>query len=318
MKKCMIFFVLVAMFASCTAAFASGGNPPGLMFSTVLNGIKLDHKNGNFYLDRIQAVFLPEPSAKSNTIYAYNPDDGGKLGAVLKKADGGEVARYEFYAQQMKAPFWLLNSCKVTETASGNRPSSGRIQLAKGEYVLDFHVEGTHFYHFPFRVDTLESSDPFNPGEKYFLEGDWSDWGYLYYRDANPGMSIQWKVWLRNKGLESHKDVKVELEVKRGGKLVCTTRPHTTYSLRPEWVRYEFDLIFPMEGTSGGAYFKAKDLLSADGSYTLGMKIDGQPYGVWNFKIAGGKLQPEGRAVRGKADPKTFVEGGVDAFWYGK
>jgi hypothetical protein len=83
-------------------------------------------------------------------------------------------------------------------------------------------------------------------------------------------------------------------------------------------VRYEFDMIFPMEGTSGGAYFKAKDLVGTDGSYILTLQIDGELYGTWNFKISGGVFVLAGRALRASADPLTFVEGGRDAFWYGK
>ena len=113
------------------------------------------------------------------------------------------------------------------------------------------------------------------------------------------------------------KDVKPRIEITRDGdsKLVCVSRD-ITLSIRPEWVRYEFDMIFPKEGTSGGAYFKAKDLLGTDGDYTLTMKLDDKPYGTWKFSIAGNKLQLRGRAERGKADPLTFIEGGRDAFWY--
>ena len=48
------------------------------------------------------------------------------------------------------------------------------------------------------------------------------------------------------------------------------------------------------------------------------VKIDDKEYGVWKFKVEGGKLNYTGRTVRGKADPMTFVEGGKDAWWYGK
>ena len=91
-----------------------------------------------------------------------------------------------------------------------------------------------------------------------------------------------------------------------------------TLSLRAEWVRYELDIIFPMEGTSGGAYFKASDLVGTDGAYTLTMAFDGEPYGTWNFEVKDGKCVPAGRTVRGEADALTFVEGGRDAFWYEK
>jgi hypothetical protein len=48
------------------------------------------------------------------------------------------------------------------------------------------------------------------------------------------------------------------------------------------------------------------------------MTIDGNVYGVWKFKVSGGKLNYTGNTVRGQADPLTFVEGGKDAWWYMK
>ena len=77
-------------------------------------------------------------------------------------------------------------------------------------------------------------------------------------------------------------------------------------------------MIFPPKGTSGGAYFKAKNLMATDGDYTLTMKIANKPYGVWKFAVKDHKLNYTGRTLRGKADPITFIEGGRDAWWYGK
>jgi hypothetical protein len=161
--------------------------------------------------------------------------------------------------------------------------------------VLDFYLESGRFYTFSFSTSKLSGSDPFAGGDFYFIDGPWEDWGYLYYRDADPTQSFHFKVWLRNYAHGPDRDVKPLIEVHRGGTLVCTSR-QMTLTLQPEWTRFDFDLIFPMEGTSGGAYFKA----------------------TWSFKVAGGKLNYTGRTVRGQADPLTFVEGGRDAWWYEK
>jgi len=48
------------------------------------------------------------------------------------------------------------------------------------------------------------------------------------------------------------------------------------------------------------------------------VKIDGQLYGTWKFSIVGGKFQYKGRTDRSKANPKTFIEGGNDIFFYEK
>ncbi len=305
----------------CGPVFTTGAladNPPGLMHSTLLNGVKLHHDKGTFYLDHIQAVFLPP--AQSKTIYPYNPTDGGKLWAILSDSSGAKIARFDFYAELLKAPYWLLNSYNLTDLRTNEKVANKRLNLKPGNYVLDFFLKSGRFYTFPFTVSVIASGDAFRPGDFSFLDGAWNDWAYLYYREADPGQSLHWKVWLRNKEHKDSKSVKPRVEIKRDsdGKLICTSRPNRTITLKPWWNRFDFDMIFPMKGTSGGAYFKAKDLLATDGSYTLKVSLGDQLYGTWKFQVAGGKLNYTGRTVRGEADPLTFVEGGRDAWWYAR
>ncbi|HNQ14474.1 MAG TPA: hypothetical protein PKM58_02860, partial [Pyrinomonadaceae bacterium] len=129
--------------------------------------------------------------------------------------------------------------------------------------------------------------------------------------------NLIWKIWLREKGFKNP-DHKVGVRVTRdaGGKVICQSRENVTHNFQHDWVRYEFDMVNPPVTTSEGAHFKAKDLLAVDGAYTLRMTIDGKEYGIWKFEVAGGKLNYTGRTERGVADTMTFVEGGVDAFWY--
>jgi len=280
--------------------------PPGLSYSSVLNGVKLLSKKAQFRLHHIQATFLPGDNPTGYTI--------------LRTADGKEICRFEWKSQKLKEPYRLLDFWNVTDLRSGKKVPGGLAFSQPGDYVLDFYLPDEHFYTFPFSVAKLSGADPFAGGDFYFLEGDWSKWGYLYYREADPTKSLQWKVWLRNKEPKPNATVKIRIEIKRDsdGTLVCTNRKNMSFGLRPEWVRAEFDLIFPMEGTSGGRYFKAKDLLDTDGKYTLKMKINDKPYGTWKFAVTGGKLNYTGRTARGKAAPLTFIEGGRDAWWYCK
>jgi len=280
--------------------------PPGLSYSTVLNGIKMRPSEGALRLDNIQATFLP---------------DGAEGYTVLRKADGEKNYRFDWKTQLIQAPYSLLDEYKCTDLRNNQQCTPGFVSLKEpGNYVLDFYAADGLFYTFPFAVSKLAGSDPFAGGDAYFLEGDWSKYGYLFYSGANPEQSLIWKVWLRNKAIEREKDVKVRVEIIRDKdkKLICTSREGETKTLNHEWVRYEFDMIFPMEKTSYGQYFKAKDLLAVDGAYTLTMKIDDKPYGTWKFSVTGGKLNYTGRTDRGKADPLTFIEGGRDAWWYGK
>ena len=280
--------------------------PPGLSFSSVLNGVKLLPKNGKFSLNQIQTTFLPDDCKEGFT--------------VLRTADGKELFQWDWKPDRLKKPYALMDSHKRTDLKTGQRQGGGFVDMSTpGDYVLDFYLPTEHFYSFPFTVEKLGSDDPFGPGDCYVLNGDWENWAYLYYREAKADQSLHWKVWLRNKAAEPV-DVKIRVEVTRDAdsKLVCTSRGTTTYTLKPDWVRYDFDLIFPKELEGGGAYFKAKDLLETDGAYTLTTKINDEVYGTWKFTIKGGKLQYAGRALRGEADPLTFIEGGKDAWWYAR
>lgn len=279
--------------------------PPGLSFSTVLNGLKLRGNDGQFQLHHIQATFLP--------------DDGRTGFAVLRTQDGKGLYRFEYKSEELKKPYFLLDFWKTTDLTSGKNLGAGWVDMKKpGEYVLDFYTPSEHFYTFPFSVRKAGGDDPFGDGDAWLIDGDWRDWAYLYYGDADPSRPLVWKVWLRNDG-PGEKDVKPRVEIKRAGDgaLVCVSR-EIAFSLQPTWNRFELDMIFPPKGTSGGGYFKAKDLVNTDGDYVLTMTLDGQEYGVWEFSVAGGKPAPAGRSMRGQADALTFVEGGRDAFWYAR
>jgi len=307
--------VFLALVLTGSLAWAAE-NPPGLLFSTLLNGVKMNHNDGKLRIDDIQAVFLPDVT--SNSSNHYDPDTGGKLWTILRKADGTALYRLDWYAEKIKDPFWLLNSYRATDLGSNRVLGGGPLAFNQpGDYVLDFHLSSGLFYAFPFSLVRASSSDPL-AGECLLLSGAWEKWGYFYYADADPQRQLLFKIWLHNNGPQE-KDVRIKIEVKnQAGKLVCTSRPGMTQTLAPEWNRFEYDLISPMQGTSGGAMFTAGQLLAKNGSYTLKLTIDGNLYGTWSFQVAGGKLVYSGRTLRGKADPLTFVEGGRDAWWYEK
>ena len=279
--------------------------PPGLSFATVLNGVKLHAKKGKFSLYHIQTTFLPDDCTEGFT--------------VLRRAQGEEVCQWDWKPDRLKAPYALINVVKTTDLRNGQNVA-GQLEFKEpGDYVLDMYLPTEHFYSFPFSLRKVGSDDAFGPGDCWVLDGAWQDWGYLYYREAKPDQSLVWKVWLRSNAAEPA-DVKIRVEIVRDadGQLVCTSRGLVSHSLRPDWVRYEFDMIFPKELEGGGAYFKAKDLLGTDGAHTLTMKINDEVYGAWKFAVEGGKLNYASRTVRGEADPLKFIEGGKDAWWYAR
>jgi hypothetical protein len=278
--------------------------PPGLSFASLLNNIQYQTDKCYFTLgNQMQATFIA-------------PNTKGWV--ILSKSDGTELYRYDFETQEIKTPYTLLDFNKTTDLRL-NKTAINSIELKEtGEYVLSFYLDKGKFYTFPFSIKMVPSPDPFQGGDLHFLDGDWENWAYLMYPGADPEQNLLFKVWLRH---EEHsvlgKDAKIVIQITRDKdkKVVCESR-EGEWTLPREWQRFEFDMVFPTEKTAYGQYFKTKDLLVVDGAYTIKMKINGTPYGSWNFAVAGGKLNYTGRTERGKADPLTFIEGGRDAWWY--
>jgi len=279
---------------------------PGVSYASLLEGVKLLARDGKFRLHHIQATFLPDDC------------QGGCV--VLRTADGTELVQFDWKPDRLKKPYALLNIHKITDLKTGEKITAFVDMSKPGDYVLDFYLPEEHFYTYPFSVKKAGSDDPFGGGDCYMTDGDWLTCGYLYYPDAKPGQSLHWKIWLRS-GKSEELDAKVRIAIKRDtdGDLVCTNRESTNYSFSADWVRYDFDMVFP-EGKEvpHGTYFKAKDLLATDGAYTLTMIVNDEEHGVWKFEVADGKLKYKGRTARGEADPLTFIEGGRDAWWYEK
>ncbi|MGI5816799.1 MAG: copper amine oxidase N-terminal domain-containing protein [Armatimonadota bacterium] len=288
--------------------------PPGIMWHSLLGSTVVYSTSGDLSLtgfERLCAVFLPP--AQSNTTYPYNPDDGGSFWAVLSSADGTELARYDFWAQQHPAPYWFVDDAWVTDLASGERIHTGRIAVPPGEYTVDYFLDSGRFYTFAFSVNRLDGDDPFRPQTYWFTDGPWRDWGALTYQNADSGNSLYWAIFLHNRGREASRDTQIQVAVTRDadGAVVCTTRSGMSWSLSREWKSYRFEMVSPNQ-----TIFRAADLLARDGAYTLRMTLDGQLYGTWRFQVAGGALQHAGRAVRGAVEPLQFIEGGTDQWWY--
>ena len=289
------------IFMGCSNISFAGTYPPGISYSTLLNGVVYFPKTGELRLTHIQGVFFPGPDT---TGYAIISKDGGE-----------KLYRQDFKVQQLKSPYYLMDFYQATDLKTGKQlETTLRTKISEpGKYRIDFFISDKKFYTFPFELSKIESSDPFAGEGRIFIDGEWSDWGYLYYADANPGRNLEWKIWLRTKTVEKQKTVKVSVEILKDGKLVAKSYERQTYNLEQNWVRYAFGMYNPK-----GSMFPAKDLLAKNGNYTLKMAIDGKPYGVWKFKVENGKLNYTGRTVRNEADPFTFVEGGRDAWWYKK
>ena len=124
--------------------------PPGLSFSTVLNGVLLLQNKGQFRLHHIQGTFLP---------------DGATGWAILSKPDGTDVCLMDFKSEKLQSPYFLLDFWRYTDMRTGEELTQGWLDLKEtGDYVLDFYLPDEHFFTFPFSVSKAGSDDPFGGG----------------------------------------------------------------------------------------------------------------------------------------------------------
>ena len=304
MRNRMTRLVAITFIAAAAAVTAHAQYQPSVMYASLLTNISLIEKTGKFDLgNQIQVVFVKEN--QKGTI-------------VVRKADGTALYRQEWHAETIREPYYLVSQQTPVNSQTGE--TAYEMKLDPGEYALDFLLEDTKFYTFPFSVKKNAPSDPFAGGPYYTLEGDWQDWAYLFNVDANPDQNLDFKVFLRHTDPNKReKEFKVDVRIVRDKdkKLMCGGPGGlTTFTLNHTWIRYAIMMSHPEGKAKYGEYFKARDLLAVDGDYTITMDMNGSVAGVWKLSVKNGAFAYAGRTVRGVADPLTFIEGGKDAWWY--
>lgn len=278
--------------------------PPALLYSDLLNALQsqVTWSTGVLQVDgTIRALFLPDYS-DPHSIYAYNPDTGAKLAHQLK-TPGGAVVETQFYSgEKQKPPFWVLHPLRPPEQP-----------LDAGDYVMEWFVEGDLFYRFPFTVDVEGGDDPYNPGGRYYFDGPWDDYAYLYIPDNNPASSPTFSVWFRDKSstLSVMKSFDVNVTIRRGGQAVAYwpgPGEANPVDFPPYWERLDVGL------RSGSSGFSAAELMK-DGTYTVVVTVDGKPYAQYRYTARGGQVAHQDRQVRDATDPLDYIEGDTQRYF---
>jgi hypothetical protein len=286
---------------------------PGVTFSSLLGSVGVGYTDGRLSLDRLYAVCLPPPVRPSASNYPYDPDGGGKLSTVLKRADGQTLGTYVWYAESIGG-LWEMSRYKVVGGAASVKP------LTQGAYVLEFALEDKLFYRFPFSVVEVRGDDPYStPGQRYFIEGAWNDYGNLYYQRNDPASSLSFTTWVQEKaGHETKRSMPYEMKLVRegDGKVLATDK--ATLRLEPRWLKASFS--FRAEGGDPNSYYKAGELLKADGAYSFRLTLDGKPSGTYPFTVKGGRVQMQGRQLRDGGNGLDYItdymSGGRYTSWW--
>jgi hypothetical protein len=285
---------------------------PGITFGSLLGNLNVGYSDGRLHLDKLYAVCLPMPANAPNPRVPYDPDNGGKLSTVLKTADGRALNTYVWYAERIGG-LWEMSRYKIVGGYEAVKP------LAAGNYVLEFAADNQPFYQFPFSVRSVRNEDPYEaPGDRYFVDGAWSDFGNLYFQRNDPKSSLTFTTWVQERSARPAKrSTPYEIRLIRAQDGAVLGDDSGTLRMKPRWLRAT--LYFRPVGDKT-SYLKAADLLERDGAYRIQLSIDGKPHGQYPFTVKGGQIQLQGRQVREKTDPMNYItdhiSGGRYTSWW--
>jgi hypothetical protein len=295
---CLCFFFNLGV----ARAQQPGACQPRIRMKTLLDGVQV--RGGWLSLGRHYAECLPDPARKSDTHYAYNPYDGGKLSTVLRASNGQALNTYVWYANKITT-LWEMTRYEVVGGLQSVKP------LAVGSYVLEFALEDKVFQRFPFSVSTVESKDVYRPETIYLLDGPWSDYAELYF--PKPDRFTQLWVSLRDKENNGPRPKEIQYALKlvreRDGKLIAEGGGATSAMvLRPQWTSYKLSFRPLAVPAGGSSEFHASELLSSDGDHRIELSLDGKPYASYRVTVKGGKFQRDAAHARDAANALMPLE----------
>lgn len=311
--KLFIFAIVTSCAAKVFAQNAPADCRPGISFGSLIGSVRIGYNDGRLNVDKLYAVCLPMPAKQGDSNYPYNPDSGGKLSMAVKTADGRTLNTYVWSAERF-GNLWEMSQYKVIGGYEAVKP------LGVGSFMLEFAVEEKPFYKFPFSVVAVQSDDPYQPpGNRYFIEGAWNEYGNLFYQRNDPQSSLSFTTWVQAKSTKDEKrSIPYELKLIRSKDNKVLAEDKATLRMQPNWLKAEF-LLRPTDG-DGNSYFKAGELLHEDGAYRIRFAVEGKLYGEYVFAVKGGRIQFQGRQVRENAEPMMhivdYVYGGKYSSWW--
>ena len=309
--KTILSWLLAALSAATAPAAGAQSCTPAITFGSLVGSTRIGHADGRLQVDRLYAVCLPEPARKSRTNFPYEPDDGGLLAMRVKSADGRLLNTYMWYAERIGS-LWELGRYKVVGGHEAVAP------LAPGDYLLEFAADDRVFQRYRFSVASVKSDDPYQPaGNRYFIDGAWSEYGNLYYQRNDPQSSLQFTTWVQERsGRESRRSVPYEIRLVRARDRQVLGEQAGTLRLEPRWLAASLSF----RAGDGSSYLKAAEVLGQDGAYRIHLAIDGKRYGEYPFTVKDGRIQFQGRQAREGTDPLDAIaehlSGGRYSSWW--
>ena len=283
-----------------TSAKPSGSCRLNVSVASILNGLQVD---GSLRVGPLIVTCVPKTGTPASR-YVYEPYQGQKFATNLKDAGGRLVNSFVWYGEVnfRGKETTHYDSVKLTryEIVGGNGALK---ELSPGNYTLEFAVDGKVFQSFPFSLLTKKSTDVYQPGTIYMLEGGWRDEAIFTAPTVENVMCFN--VRLRA-GYEqaAFKPVTVPYHLtltrNRDRKLIGEQRDGKLV-LKPTWENYRLCFDRPNKEVSKEySALKMKEILAVDGSYTIALSIDGRPYATYKLTVDKGK-------INGQEPPARYI-----------
>src|SRR5690349_13907148 len=205
MKTFLSVLLAAALCASAAPSATAQSCTPGITFGSLIGSVRIGYGDGRVNIEKLYAACLPPPARQSKSSYGYEPDDGGLLAMRVKSADGQVLNTYMWYAERI-GTIWEMSRYKVVGGYESVKP------LAAGDYVLEFAADDKPFQKFTFTVAAVKSDDPYQAaGNRYFIDGAWSEYGNLYYQRNDPQSSFTFTTWVQDRaGREAKRSIPYE------------------------------------------------------------------------------------------------------------
>lgn len=319
--RLLIAYLFVCSFLIPDLAQAQKGDP-GILFSTLLNEMQMLYEKGKLRINYLTAVNLPAKQAEGDTAkYVYTPKGTPGLTSIIKY-DGYEedFATLYWYGAKQTEPFWMLEKYDVKKNSQPKAEDGWMVFQTPGNFNMEFYSDDDLIYTFPFTVSKLPAVEGGDPLDKYFLDGPWEDYCYLFYLGGIPSMNIKLVIWLRNKERRPTKNVKVlGILMKDGAPVAKTSEGPMELTLTPEWQRFELPIGSSMRDNEGKLSFKnlkASNILGAPGNFELMITVDNQLYGLYPFTVEEtGQFRLIAEQDPERTPAKTRIHAGKDMIW---
>lgn len=274
---------------------------PSILYSDILKSMQdpVAWKKGKIRMfKRVRMTFLPDFKDPKH-VAAYNSSSGARLAHKLTDAKGKVIDTVLWQARKLKHPFW--NASPVSHSPTALKP---------GRYTYTWYVEGQPFWSVDFKVVKQAPKDAYGEA-RYYFEGPWNKAAYIYIPRGNTRVPPTLSIFIRNKKSVPGKEVRssITAEIRRNGKLVAHKPGKSTVMMHPWWERYDISLRSPKNPRRP---MKAASIVKKNGRYKVTVKIDGKRYGVWTYRVRGGKIPFSNRKG---TKPLDFLEGGRDRFY---